>query len=148
MRTFRVPRGGGRPFCLSKRRCGQGLYDLFRASSPQEDVKLRELAKTYLLASGFSPDLQEERVGSIASWEDLAWERTLASVDSPLGIARADAVVGRDGSSQGNTRNRLRLVYSGEDPVLRGPVQVSGKKLLGEPRFTRIHWCGLKISLR
>jgi len=63
----------------------------------------------------------------------------LGNVDNLPATVRAGVVVGRDGSSQRSTNNRDAVM----DPavlVLRGPAQVSGKKLLGEPRSSRILW--------
>ncbi len=64
------------------------------------------------------------------------WQRMPGNVDNLLAIVRAGVIVGRDGSNQRNTKSRMLLF--GRISSLRGPAQVSGKKLLGEPRLPRI----------
>src|SRR5690348_2868577 len=64
------------------------------------------------------------------------WQRMLGSVVNLPATAGAGVVAGSDGSNQRSTKSRVLLF--GSVSSLRVPAQVSGKKLLGEPRLPRI----------
>jgi hypothetical protein len=69
----------------------------------------------------------------VVSWEDLAWEKILANVDSLLETARAGAVVGRDGSNQRNTKSRSQFFQ--RDQPCGVPPKCPGKSCLGNRAF-------------
>jgi len=92
-----------------------------------------------IFSQSLLPFWSRERASLVVSWEYLAWERILVNVDSERAIARAGAVVGRDGSNQRNTKNRMRLLHFRGISHCGVPPSVL-EKVLREPRSTRILW--------
>jgi len=63
----------------------------------------------------------------------------LANVDSLLETARADEVVGKDVSNQGNTKNRIRLLHSVETCPARSRPGVQKKVPGGNRAFLELN---------
>lgn len=72
-----------------------------------DDIRLGDFAKTYPLAVRFSHRLQKERVVQLLVGEIQQGRRLWETQTACSKQQRADAVVGKDGSSQGNTRSRI-----------------------------------------
>jgi hypothetical protein len=129
VRISHARRGDDLPFYLSGRDPSDICMTL-SLSGPLDDIARLEKLENLSSVAPFSPYASRQRM------INSPWQRMLESVVNLPATAGADVVAGSDGSNQRSTKSRVLPFRSLSS--LRVPAQVSGKKLLGEPRLPRI----------